>query len=103
MESGADVGLCFGGVPALRGGKLPFLVSSMESYDVVDEKLAPLAHMYQSNTLVYMWYSERAVFTYTSTHLVERKGGLWSRSHPEVGSCRFETANTLFYMWYGST
>ena len=51
MESGADVGLCFGGVPALRGGKLPFLVSSMESYDVVDEKLAPLAHMYQRNTL----------------------------------------------------
>ena len=68
MESGADVGLCFGGVTALRGGKLPFLVSSMESYGGVDEMLAPLAHMYQPNTLVYMCNSERAVFTYTSMH-----------------------------------
>ena len=73
MESGADVGLCFGGVPALRGGKLLFLVSSMESYGVVDEKLAPLAHMYQRNTLVYMWYSERAVFTYTGNTLSREK------------------------------
>ena len=48
-------------------------------------------------------YSEMAVFTYTSTHLVERKSVLWSRSHPELGSCGFETPNTLFYMWYGST
>ena len=45
MESGADVGLCFDGVPALRGGKLPFLVSSMESYDRVDVKLAPLVDL----------------------------------------------------------
>ena len=76
MESRADVGLCFRALPAFRGGKLPFLVSRMESSDVVDEKLAPLAHTYQPNTLVYMWYSERAVFTYTCTHLVERKSGL---------------------------
>ena len=73
MESGADVGLCFDGVPALRGGKLPFLVSSMESYDGLDVKLAPLAHMYRPNKLLYMWYSEMAVFTYTGNALSREK------------------------------